>query len=1073
VLAVTVAIVLFGTYGYQNMGVAVMPNVNFPMVTVTTIYPGADPETVESKVTKPIEDAIAALPNIDHNGLTSTSSQGISSVVVQFNTAANPEMVSVDVERVVNGARSKLPPEAEPPTVMKIDLNAFGVMTVMLSGPQSLTALQELAEDRIQQQLGTLPGVSSATIQSGVVREIQVRVDQNRLQSSSLSINQVINALQSQQLEMPAGTITQGGRDYSIYFDALVTSPEQLGAVPVLATENGTVYLRDVATIQDTFQKRARIVRVNGREGIALVIAKLPQANTLSVAEQVKHAIERLDPTLPPDTHLSVVVDASLYTEKSFHTVQRALFEAVIFTGLILLLFLHTWRSTLIVLMSIPTSLLATLVAMGLLNYNLNLLTMMALTLSVGILVDDSIVVLENIYRHFDMGKPPFQAALDGRSEIGLAALTITLVDVVVYVPISVMLAGISAEFIRPFALTIAFATLASLAVSFTLTPLLASRLLRHSQASGGRSPLTRFGEAWDAGFAFVERQYAGLLRHALPKRWLVIMVGLASFVGGMYLPMSGKIGTDFFPTGDQSDIGITMTLPPGTALETTNRATLELERVLATRPEIHTVYSIVGQLSTGFGGDSGANSAQVQALLVPPTQRSQSNSEIGAQLRDELAATIPGAKIQVGYNNPFGWGAFGGQPIQIFVQGSDPATLDTFAADVLQTMREVPRATSVRSSNDDVQTQVRAKVDWQRAADLGVNPQSAALALRTAIDGYKSTSSQYRRTGRSSVDIRILSSNAGNATMEDIGALPVAAGNGTVRLDQFVTFQRQEIPTAIRHVMRLRSVTIGAEPSEGHLVGDAQQAVITAIDRLPVPSGAAVTYAGQGQQGSDAFTGIIRAMQVAILLMYMLMMVLFGSLTLPLAVLMSLPLAAVGALGAMALTRTPFTLFSLLGLAVLLGLVGKNAILLVDYTEILRQRGADRTTALLQAGPTRLRPIVMTTVSIIAALLPIASGLEEGSELLKSAAVVLIGGLLTSTLLTLVFVPAMYTIFDDMQSWVLRRFHGKPRPTAPQPATEPHVQPARGLAVSGGSGDDATIVDGVARPPAESAKVQ
>jgi HAE1 family hydrophobic/amphiphilic exporter-1 len=894
-----------------------------------------------------------------------------------------------------------------------------------------------------------------------VVREIQVRVDQNRLLSHGLSINQVINALQTQQLEMPAGTITEGRRDHSIYFDALVTTPEELGAVPVLQTASGgMVYMRDIATVEDTFQKRTRIVRVDGREGIAIVIAKLPQANTLSVVERVKHAIAEIEPTLPPNTHLNVVVDASLYTEKSFHTVQHHLFLAVLLTGFILLVFLHTWRSTLIVLTSIPTSLLTTMVALSIMNYNLNLLTMMALTLSVGILVDDSIVVLENIYRHLNLGKPPFQAALDGRNEIGLAALTITLVDVVVYLPISIMLSGITAEFIRPFALTIAFATLASLAVSFTLTPLLASRLLRHGEKRDGRGLLDRFGRLWDTGFGLVERGYASLLRHSLPHRWIVVSLGLGSFVFGMALPATGRIGQDFFPTGDQSEINVTMTLPPGTALEATNEATLELERALGARNEVRTVYSIVGQLSTGFGGDTGANAAQVTALLVPPSQRAQSNAEIGAELREVLASTIPGAKIQMGYPNPFGWGGFGGQPIQIFAQGSDPTTLDGFAEDVLRTVREVPQATSARSSNDDVQTQIRAKVDWKRAADLGVNPQSAGLALRTAIDGFKSDTSQYRRTGRSSIDIRILGANASSATLKDIGALPVQAADGTVRLDQFVTFRRSEIPTAITHVSRLRSITIGAEPAEGHLVGDAQNAVIAAIEPLPAPAGAAVTYAGQGQEGSDAFSGIIRAMQVAILLMYMLMMVLFGSVTLPLAVLMSLPLAAVGALGAMALTATPFTLFSLLGLAVLLGLVGKNAILLVDYTEILRHRGVDRTTALLEAGPTRLRPIVMTTVSIIAALLPIAIGIEEGSELLRSAAVVLIGGLLTSTLLTLVFVPAMYTIFDDLQSWVVRVFHRVTRAAVHTLPAQPHPQPAPGTAISGGSGDDGGDTD-------------
>jgi HAE1 family hydrophobic/amphiphilic exporter-1 len=522
-----------------------------------------------------------------------------------------------------------------------------------------------------------------------------------------------------------------------------------------------------------------------------------------------------------------------------------------------------------------------------------------------------------------------------------------------------------------------------------------------------------------------------------------------------MYLPASGKIGNDFFPSGDQSEINITMTLPPGTALETTNDATLILEDVLATRPEVRGTYAIVGQLSTGFGGDTGSNAAQVTALLVPVHQRTLSSVEIGNQIRDVLTSTIPSATIQMGYPNAFGWGGFGGQPIQIFVQGTEPATLNAYASDVLETMRNVPQATSVRSSNDDVQTQVRARVDWQRAADLGVNPQDAAMALRTAIDGFKSNSSQYRRTGRSSIDIRILGANAENASLDDIGALPVAAATGTVRLDQFVTFHRQDIPISITHVNRMRSITIGANPAQGYLVGDAQTAVIAAIEPLPAPAGAAVTYAGQGQQGSDAFSGIIRAMQVAVLLMYMLMMVLFGSLTLPLAVLMSLPLAIVGAFGAMALTGTAFTLFSLLGLAVLLGLVGKNAILLVDYTEILRHRGKDRTTALLEAGPTRLRPIVMTTVSIIAALLPIASGLEEGSELLKSAAVVLIGGLITSTLLTLLFIPAMYTIFDDIQNWVLNRF--RRAKTEPALSPTPTTSAAPGVAISGGSSDDAS----------------
>jgi len=399
--------------------------------------------------------------------------------------------------------------------------------------------------------------------------------------------------------------------------------------------------------------------------------------------------------------------------------------------------------------------------------------------------------------------------------------------------------------------------------------------------------------------------------------------------------------------------------------------------------------------------------------------------------LRPVLASTVPTAKIQIGLPNAFGFGGFGGQPIQVQVQGRDHAQLNELAAQVQQVVMDTPGATSVRSSNDNRQTQVRATVDWARAADLGVTPQAAGMALRTAIDGFRSNATQLRRPGLSSIDVRILGSNARATTIEDIAALPVYAAAGVVRLDQFTTLRHVEIPTAIRHVNRLRAVTIGAEPDEGRLVGDVQAAIRTVALDVPAPAGHAVTFAGQGQQGSSAIMEINRALGLAMLLMYMLMMMLFGSLTLPLAVLMSLPLAAVGAFGAMAITKTPFTLFSLLGLAVLVGLVGKNAILLVDYTEILRQRGYARDAAIRQAGPTRLRPIVMTTLSVMAALLPIASGLEEGSELLKTAAVVLIGGLLTSTLLTLVFVPAMYTIFDDGEQWVRRRLGREVRSTA------------------------------------------
>jgi HAE1 family hydrophobic/amphiphilic exporter-1 len=424
-------------------------------------------------------------------------------------------------------------------------------------------------------------------------------------------------------------------------------------------------------------------------------------------------------------------------------------------------------------------------------------------------------------------------------------------------------------------------------------------------------------------------------------------------------------------------------------------------------------------------------------ALLVPRAERSRSSAELAEDVRQRFEGHFPGAKLRVGMPNAFGFGGFGGAPIQVQVQGNDPLVVDRLATEIQQRVALVPGAVGLDNSNDNVQTQLRARIDWTRAADLGVNPRDAGAALRSALDGFTSSASQFRPRGGTSIPIRILTNNPSQTTPTDIQRLPVAGSKGVVPLGQFTTFEQARIPTSIQRVNRLRSVTIGVSAGQGQLVGNLQNAVQAAVATVQLPVGYSVSYAGAGQQGGSAFGDLARAMGIAVLLMYMLMMMLFGSITLPLAVLMSLPLAMVGALGAMGLAHNAFTLFSMLGVAVLLGLVGKNAILLVDRTDRLRRSGMDRRSALLAAGPSRLRPIVMTTLSVMAALLPIATGLEEGSELLQSVALVLIGGLLTSTLLTLVFVPAMYTIFDDLQELVLSLVRRRPRRT-PRPAVAP-----------------------------------
>ncbi len=1076
VAALTLAIALFGLSAYLSMGISLVPNLTEAVVTIVTTDAGADPATIETQVTKPIEDAVATLPNIDT--LASTSGEGVSSVVVQFATTADPKLAPVDVERVVSAVRSKLPTDADAPSIAEAQTSAIPVITVAVSGPQSLEQLQNVAQNQIEPAFAAVLGVQSVATGGGEDREIQVKVDPLRLEAYGIGLNTVQQAISSAQLQEPAGTLTSGNLDVSVRLNALAAQPSQLGTIVLASSPAGTVYLKDVATIADSHTRIQVLDRVNGVPAVSVTVTKLASANTIAVSQGVRQAMAQLQPTLPAGMTLGVVTDAATYTQQSFHTIQTTLLEAALFTGLILLLFLHTWRSTLIILVAIPTSLLTTFGLMSLLGMNLNLFSMLALVLSIGILVDDSIVVLENIFRHLGLGEPPILAAIAGRSEIGLAAITITFVDVVVWAPIA-LISGVVGDIIRPFALVIAAATLTSLLVSFTLTPLLASRLLHRDESpADGAGLLPAFGQLWDRGFAALGRTYQGMLRAILigrivdlgflriGARWAVIALGLVAFVAGLALFRSGLIGIDIFPSGDQSEVDVTLTMPAATDLQATNAAVQQIEQKLRTVPEVRSVYASIGSAAGGTAGPgggvgtAGGNIANLTILLVPTDRRHRSSAGIAAELGGLLDPHMPGSRLDVSLPSAINRGGGGvSQSIQVTVQGPDPTTLDRLVDQVTSAVKSVPGTVGVNSTNQNVQPAYVVQVDRARAANLGVSSQSAATALRIAVDGL--VVGEYQQPGQSNVDIRLMTGDAFRASPANLVSLPLLSTKGTiVLLGQIGTIVSGSAPTQITHLSRQRSVSVFASVS-GRTIGVVQQDVQRRLGQVSLPPGYRITYQGQAAQGQTGFTDIFKALGFALLLMYLLMLLLFGSVTLPLAVLMSLPLAIVGAFGALALSRSSFTLFSLLGVAMLVGIVGKNAILLVDYTDTLRKRGYSRTEALLEAGPTRLRPIVMTTMAILTGLAPVSVGFEVGSELLRAAALVMMGGLLTSTLLTLVFVPAMYTIFDDVQELIVRgiRRIARPRPLEPVelavlqrgPAWRPTTADERQPAATGG----------------------
>ncbi|MEA2640487.1 MAG: hydrophobic/amphiphilic exporter (mainly bacteria), family, partial [Chloroflexota bacterium] len=621
-LMVISAILVIGVVSWSRLGVDLFPALDYPIVTISTVYPGASPDAVDTLVTKKIEDAVAGMNNIDY--IQSSSYEGVSSIVMVFKDGA-PKDTAVDVERRVNQIRPSLPTDAKDPSIGKFDPNAQATLELALGGSRDLGQLQRLAEDTVQKRLEAASGVAQVTLIGGLEREIQVQVDQDKLQARGLSILQVNQALATDNLNVPAGSITERGKDWTVRLNNQAQTPAELNNVLIGTTPSGPIYLRDVAQVVDTYKQVKNVQRANGRSAVGISILKQASANTISTADAVKKEVATLQQQLPPDVTINVISDASTFTKQSVSDVQRELSIAVLLTGLVLLLFLHTFRATAIVLLTIPTSLIATLAAMYFLGFSLNMMSLMGLTLTVGILVDDSIVVLENIFRHLNKGEDPRDAALNGRSEIGFAAIAITLVDVVVFTPIAFMSSFVG-QWFRQFGLVIAVATLFSLFVSFTLTPLLASRWYRKGQIDDAskptRNPLTLIARAWDRGYARVEHGYERLLGVALRFRWPVVGLGIASLVGGVMLVVTGVLSTEFVPAADNGEMTVSIEMPPGTALDVTDKVAGVVESKILEWPETDRVFT-----SVGVGGDSGfasnqARFARIQVVLKPKGER-------------------------------------------------------------------------------------------------------------------------------------------------------------------------------------------------------------------------------------------------------------------------------------------------------------------------------------------------------------------------------------------------------------------------------------------------------------------
>ena len=1012
------ALILMGLISFQYLPVQQLPTVSFNFVSVVISLPGATPDEMEQSVTLPVENALSGISGISN--MSGSSSNGTSRVSLQLAAGADVNTVADDVAQAVGRIQGRLPTGIGTPQIVKANPNATPIMNLAFTGAP-LDQLYSLATNQLAPDLQQVLGVASVSVNGGLIPQVSVTVDPQALAAYGVSLTQVTNAINTQNVSVPGGITTEGGKVLTVSTDAYFQSVSQLQNL-VVASPGGTpVTLGQVATVKSGTAPIDQFTHLDGKDAVGLVVTAQSGANIVAVDDAVKKELAKLTPTLPPGVRYSIINDQTVYTHQSLLAVEEDLALAVILPSLVLLLFLHRFRNMLIVVLAIPTSLISSFIVMHFLGFSLDLISLLALSLLTGILVDDSVVVLENINRHLGLGKKPFEAALEGRMEIGLAAVAITLTDVVVYLPVA-FTTGLVGEIFKEFGLTIVAATLFSLFVSFTLTPLLASKWLKEPmdledvRGSSHHGFGARFAAWWERGYGRLRAGYGRLIDRALRHRPLVVLIGVGALAFSLaFLPL-GWVGTEFTPQEDNSQFSVNVSMPNGTPLDITQDYVTRLDDEIRAMPGVVQTYATAG-VRGGFGGGATSTSGNIAVDLLPVGQRPAINSYIN-RVR-ALSSQFPSANIITNISSPLRIG--GQRDVGVVLQGPDIKTLDQVATQVAQVMRAQPGVTQVRDESAQAVPELSVQVNRAAAANLGVTANQVGSAVSTAITG---STVNYLRPNGSTVQTPIVVGLADGSTMtpQRLEQLPiVTTSGGVIHLGQVANVTLSSQPAQLNDQNRQLEVSVSAAATDvplGTVAAEIQQAIATDV---AIPPGYSYTLNGAAQQQSQVFAPLEAAFALAIILVYMLASALYESLLYPLAVLLGLPLATFGAFLALAVTHETLNLYSFMGLIMLTGLVAKNAILLVDYTNTLRKRGYPRWDALVEAGRTRLRPILMTTCTMTFAMIPLALKIGAGSEERSPMATLLIGGLITSTLLTLVFIPVIYSYLDDLGMFLAR----------------------------------------------------
>jgi hydrophobic/amphiphilic exporter-1 (mainly G- bacteria), HAE1 family len=1019
-------LVVFGAFAFPRIGVDQFPEVEFPVVTITTVLPGADPETMERDVSEVLEEPLSTLSGLD--SLRSVNVESVSQIIVTFDLDKPVDIAAQEVRDKVSSRLARLPQEVTAPVVEKFDIGAAPIMTLALSGPLPVQELTQLAEDVVKEELQRQGGVGSVDVIGGRKREIRVVVDPARLRAMGLAVTDVSLALRQQNLDAPAGRTQEPGRERVVRLEAEARSVDELRSLVIASPGGAPVRLRDVAELVDGPQEARSAAQFNGQTAVAFSVQKQSGANTVQVAERVRKALVPLQERLPAGTRLEVVQDNSTFIRSSIAAVQEDLIIGAALAVLIVLFFLRNGRSTLISAVALPTSIIGTFAVMRYLDFTFNIITMLALTLSIGLLIDDAIVVIENIVRYMEEGKSPRQAAYEATKQIAIAVLAVTLAVVAVFVPVAFM-EGIIGRFFYQFGVTVAVAVIISYLVSMTLTPVMASRVLKEGHGEPGA-----LSRAIERGLTSMEQAYARVVSALLRNRAKTMVV--ASAVLFLTLGLLPLLKFTFIPDQDRSGFRLAVELPVGTPLERTERELQALAEQLSAVQGVAGVY-----VGAGGGPQQEVNKGNLTVNLVPLQQRGYTQQQLQVWVRSSL---VRPADMLLSVQDAGGPGGGRNEPIQLNLRGNDWEALQATAAKVTAAMRERGGFVDIDTTYRGGKPQIEVRVDRERAASLGVPAALVANALRSFLGGDKVAS--YREGGET-YDVKLALPDAVRADAEAIAALTVRSATGQlVELRNVTHLEPGEGPSQIDRQARQRQITVLANLS-GLSLGDGV-AFLESYTKKELPPGVSVEFDGAAKRLGESVAAFGRALLLGILLVYMILAAQFESLLDPLAIMMSLPFAVIGAFGSLLLAGQEMSMFALIGMIMLMGLVTKNGILLVEFANQLREEGKATMEALIEAGRVRLRPILMTTVAMIAGMVPVALARGDGAETRVPMAIVIIGGLITSTLLTLGVVPVVYSILDGLRSrFIHEPAHGAKVVPLPSTPSSPERVPPAGVA--------------------------